>query len=208
MQCRNTVSAMAYKWLLPLLLAALALPAQARLYKWVDAQGKVHYTDTLPPDSASQGNAELSRSGNVVRKAESAEEKQKRLAAEAAEAERRKAAAEQARKDRALLATYTTEQEIDLARDRTLENHNLMIKSAQARLSQLEPSAKALEQKVQAATKQGKPAPDYLRQQYESKRGEVEEAQHVIAANEEAMVRVRARYEAEKQRFRELTAKP
>lgn len=208
MQCRNTASDMAYKLLLPLLLAALALPAQARLYKWVDAEGKVHYTDTLPPDSARQGNAELSRSGNVVRKTESAEDKQKRLAAEAAEAERRKAAVDQARKDRALLATYTTEQEIDLARDRTLENHKLMIKSAQARLSQLEPSAQALEQKVQAAAKQGKPAPDYLRQQYESKRGEVAEAQHVIAANEEAMTRVRARYEAEKQRFRELTAKP
>lgn len=90
MQYRNTVDNMAFKYLLPLLLAAAVLPAQAKMYKWVDAQGNVHYTDTLPPASASQGNAELSKTGNVVKKTESAEEKQKRLAAEAEAAERRK----------------------------------------------------------------------------------------------------------------------
>ena len=83
MQSRNTVNNMAFKfkYWLPILLAVAALPAQAKLYKWVDAQGNVHYTDTLPPASASQGNAELSKGGRVVKKTESAEEKQKRLAA-------------------------------------------------------------------------------------------------------------------------------
>ncbi len=208
MQCRNIVNNMAYKLLLPLLLAVAALPAQAKLYKWVDENGKVHYTDTLPPASASQGNAELSKGGSVVRKTESAEEKRKRLAAEAEAAERRKVAAEQARKDRALLATFTSEKEIDLARDRALEHHNLLIKSAQARLKQLEPSSKELGEKIAAASKTGKPVPDHLRQQHEAKLAEVEEARRTIKTNEEAMVKVRERYEAEKLRFRELTAKP
>ncbi|MCL6555446.1 MAG: DUF4124 domain-containing protein [Burkholderiales bacterium] len=41
------------KVLLPLLLA-LALPglAAAQLYRWVDAQGRVHYSDTPPPAGA------------------------------------------------------------------------------------------------------------------------------------------------------------
>jgi hypothetical protein len=199
---------MAYKLLLPLLLAVAALPAQAKLYKWVDENGKVHYTDTLPPASASQGNAELSKGGNVVKKTESAEEIQKRLAAEAEAAERRKAAAEQARKDRALLATYTSEKEIDLARDRALEHHNLIIQSAQARLKQLGPSTKELSEKIASASKKGKPAPAHLKQQYDAKRAETEDAQRTIKTNEEAMAKVRERYEAEKLRFRELTVKP
>ena len=29
----------------------VALPASAQLYKWVDANGKVHYTDRPPPDN-------------------------------------------------------------------------------------------------------------------------------------------------------------
>ena len=208
MQYRNIVNNTAYKFLLPLLLAAAALPVQAKMYKWTDAQGNVHYTDTLPPSAASQGSAELSKSGNVIKKTESAEERQKRLAAEAEAAERKKAADEQARKDRALLATYTSEKEIDLARDRALEQRSLVIKSAEARLKQLEPGAKELEGKVAAAAKKGKPAPAHIQQQYDAKRAEVEEAQRTIKTNQEAMVAVRARYETEKLRFRELTAKP
>lgn len=41
-------------WLLIGLLAAGAAPA-AELYRWVDAEGKVHYTDTPPPPSAKSG---------------------------------------------------------------------------------------------------------------------------------------------------------
>ncbi len=208
MQYRNTVNNMAFKYLLPLLLAVAVLPAQAKMYKWVDDKGNVHYTDTLPPAAASQGNAELNKTGNVVRKTESAEERQKRLAAEAEAAERKKIAAEQARKDRALLATYTTEQEIDLARDRALEHHNLIVKSTQARLKQIEPGAKDLEKKVKAASKNGKPVPEHLQQQHDARRAEVEDARSTIKTNQEAMVKVRERYEAEKLRFRELTAKP
>ena len=206
MQYRNTVSNMASKLLLSVLLAVAALPVQAKMYKWVDAQGKVHYTDTPPPESASQGNAELSKSGGVVRKTESTEERQKRLAAEAEAAERKKIAEEQTRKDRALLATYTSEKEIDLARDRALEQRSLITKSAQARLKQLEPSAKELEVKVKVASQGGKPVSPYLQQQYDAKRAEIAEVQNTIKTNEEAMTAVRQRYEAEKQRFRELTA--
>lgn len=207
MQYRDTVNNMGFKFLLTLLLAVAALPVQAKLYKWVDAQGNVHYTDTLPPSAAAQGNAEMSKTGNIVKKTESAEEKRKRLAEEAEAAERKKAADEQARKDRALLSTYTTEQEIDLSRNRALEHHNLIIKSAEARLKQLEPSANELDRKIKAASKNGKPAPAHLQQQYDAKRAEVEEAQRIIKTNQEAMVALRERYEADKLRFRELTAK-
>jgi hypothetical protein len=189
------------------MLAVAVVPAQAGMYKWVDAQGKVHYTDTPPPESAGQGSSEVRKSGTVVKRAESTEEKQKRLAAEAEAKERKKVEAEQARKDRALLATYTTEQEIDLARDRALEHHNLIIKGGQARLKQLEPSAMELDKKVKAVQKSGKPVPPHLQQQYDAKRAEVEGARRLIKTNEDAILAVRERYEAEKLRFRELGAK-
>lgn len=207
MQYRNTVSNMASKFLLSVLLVAAALPVHAKMYKWVDAQGKVHYTDTPPPESASQGNAELNKSGNVIKKTESAEERQKRLAAEAEAAARKREADDQARKDRALLATYTSEAEIDLARDRAIEQRGLAIKSAQARLKLLDPGMKDLEAKVKASSQNGGKVPAYLQQQHDAKRAEVEEVQRIIKTNEEAIEAARKRYEAEKQRFRELTVK-
>lgn len=207
MQFQNTGNSMVYKFVLPLLLIVAACPAHARMYKWVDAQGNVQYTDTPPPESAGQGRSEVKKSGTVVKSAESTEERSKRLAAEAEEAQRKKLADDQARKDRALLSTYTTEKEIDLARDRALEHHKGIITGAQARLKQLEPSAKQLDQKIKAATRGGKPAPVHLQQQYEAKQAEVAEVQRIIKTNEDAMVAVRERYEADKLRFRELTAK-
>lgn len=207
MQCPNIENNMGYKFLFALLLTAAVLPAQAKMYKWVDAQGNVHYTDTLPPTAAAQGNAELSKTGNVVKKTESAEDRQKRLAAEAEAAARKKAADEQARKDRALLATFTSEQEIDLARDRSLERHKLVIKGAKVRLKQIEPDMDQLEGRVKAASQNGRPVPAHLQQQYDSKLAEVDENKRIIKSNEEAMAEVRARYEAEKQRFRELSPK-
>jgi uncharacterized protein DUF4124 len=40
--------------LLSVLLLGLALPVSAQLYKWVDADGRVHYTDQPPPADAKQ----------------------------------------------------------------------------------------------------------------------------------------------------------
>ncbi|MHB1292913.1 MAG: DUF4124 domain-containing protein, partial [Sulfuricella sp.] len=47
----------------PLLLILLAsFPAVAgKLYSWVDENGKTHYGNTVPPQYAQQGNAELNQ---------------------------------------------------------------------------------------------------------------------------------------------------
>lgn len=45
------------KWIATLALLALALPAWAELYKWVDEHGKVHYSDQPPPPNARQQKA-------------------------------------------------------------------------------------------------------------------------------------------------------
>lgn len=42
------------KWIAWLAVLALALPAWAELYKWVDANGKVHYSDQPPPPEIKQ----------------------------------------------------------------------------------------------------------------------------------------------------------
>lgn len=208
MQSRIIVNNMASRLLFGMLLAACMLPAQAKMYKWVDSQGNVHYTDALPPTAAGQGNAELSKTGNVVNKTESAEERAKRLAAEAEAAERNRIAQEQARKDRALLATYSSEKEIDLALERTLEHYRLTIDSAASRLKQIQPMMTDLGKKVRASNKGGKTAPAHLQQQYDARRDEVVELERVIKTNEDAMAGASLRYEADKQRFRELTVKP
>ncbi len=51
--------------LAPLLLILLSLPAMAgTLYRWTDAQGKVHYTDQPPPASAKSSTQKTYKSGD------------------------------------------------------------------------------------------------------------------------------------------------
>lgn len=207
MRCPIIVNNMVFKTLLPLVLVLVVCPAQAKMYRWVDAQGNVQYSDTLPPATAGRGNAEISKTGQTVRKTESAEEKRARLVREAEAAQQKKLTDEQKRKDRALLYTYTTEQEIDLSRDRALEHHNLAIKSAQIRLKPVMGSAEGMTKTIRALKVANKPVPPYTQQQYEAKLAEAEGIQKLIKTNEEAQVAVRARYEADKLRFRELTGK-
>jgi hypothetical protein len=111
--------------MLAVLLVAFAMPATAgKLYKWVDENGEVRYSDRLPPQQSSRKHQQLNSQGVVLstqEQAKSAEE----LAAEA-EAKRRKEAEEaeaarlkaiQDQKDRVLLLTYTSVDEIEHARD-------------------------------------------------------------------------------------------
>lgn len=89
-----------------------------KLYRWTDAQGNVHYTDTLPDEALTQGRDEYSRRGRLVdqvarpptpeEKAEAdARKAQAQADADAKEARQRELAA--------LRTTYPSEQAI--ARD-------------------------------------------------------------------------------------------
>ncbi len=196
----------AFNLLLAVLLVT-ALPAQAKLYKWVDAQGRVHYTDTPPPQSSTHAVTELGKTGQAMKRTESVEERRAREAEERRQAELKKIAEEQARKDRALLGTYTRVSEIDLARDRALEHHRLAIAGAQTRLKQVSVKAKEILEKIQTITQRGRPVPPYLQNQLNATQKEAEDLKKIIRVNQEAQVTVRARYEADKARYIQLTAK-
>ena len=74
------------RFLVMLALLASALPAQATMYKWVDAQGKTHYSDTLPPQSLGRGNVELDKQGLAIKRndgALTAEQRQQQAQAQA-----------------------------------------------------------------------------------------------------------------------------
>jgi hypothetical protein len=110
----------------------------------------------------------------------------------------------QAQLDRALTSTYTTEAEIDLARDRALEHHKLAIKGAEIRAKAVEANLAELEMRVDNIEKAGRPVSSNLKSQLDQATQERLELKRIILNNEEAMVEVRDKYAADKARFREL----
>jgi len=95
----------------------------ASLYRWTDDNGRVHYGDHVPAEYARIKRQRLNRQGIVV-ETMAAQKTLEQLKAEALErkrqAELKRAAAEQAERDRILLATYSSIEDIDNARDEKL----------------------------------------------------------------------------------------
>lgn len=106
------------------LLACAPILVSATLFKWVDEQGRVHYSDKPPMQAPQQGVSELDRQGRVKREAESAVQKRVREADEATRRAAEAQAREAARRDRALLESYRGPADVERERDRRLaENH-------------------------------------------------------------------------------------
>lgn len=130
-----------------LALAALALPAvcsaqpqQGKLYRWVDANGVTHYSDSVPPEQANRDRNLLNNQGVTVGFEEgeiTPEERAEAARKKAAIEEQERAAAEVLRRDRMLLETYLSVADIEDLRDRRLELLESQIKVTEAYLGNL-----------------------------------------------------------------------
>ncbi len=189
--------------------AAVFAPAVwgAGTYKWTDDQGVVHYSDKAPPDMPTKGATVLDKQARAVKKIEpplSPEETR----AKADEVERERALAkardEQARKDRALMQSYTSENEIDLARNRALSTIDTQIKSAQTYSTELARQQKDLAKRKEGYA--GKPIPIELERESASVDAELSRQMILLRQKQEEMTMVAAKYDTIKQRWREILA--
>lgn len=203
---RNTGLHMVFSTLL-LAVLLTAGTAQAGMYRWVDGNGRVHYSDTLPSTYQKSGAAEMSKQGLVIKRTQS--EAERRAEGMQLEEERlaEQARQQQAQQDRALTLTYTTEAEIDLARDRALEHHNMAIKGTQLRAKIVADNLAELQERAARLIKAGRPIPPNLKAQLDQVSKESLELRRSVLNHEEALMKVRVKYDTDKLRFRELTRK-
>ena len=189
--------------------ASLFAPAAwgAGTYKWTDDQGAVHYSDKAPPEMPSKGATVLDKQARAVKKIDpplSPEETK----AKADQVERERALAktrdEQARKDRALMQSYTSENEIDLARNRALATIDTQIKSAQIYSADLARRQKDLGKRKEGYA--GKPIPIELERESASVEEELSRQTILLRQKQEELTMVAARYDTIKQRWREILA--
>lgn len=113
-------------------LAPFAVSAdEARVYKWIDEDGVVHYGDSIPARYAELPKEIVNDHGVTVDNLEG-KKTEEELEAERVEQERLAAIELERRADRALLATYLSVDEILMHRDRRVE-----LFQAQARVTEL-----------------------------------------------------------------------
>ena len=190
-----------------LLLALFVSPAYAALYKWTDENGKVHYSDKVPTEQAGRARSELNKRAIETKRTDrtlTAEERQAR----AAEAEKKHqddlAIKEQQRRDKALLQTYTTEKEIDLARDRNLQAADLQLNSVEGRLKSAREKQAALQKEAASYQQAGKPLPTRVSGDLQQTTKEIDSLSRERDKRKADIDAIKTRFEADKKRFLEL----
>jgi hypothetical protein len=188
-------------------LLAVAVPALAATYKWVDEHGVVHYTDRVPPEQVDKARIELNREGIPIKKIDPALTPEQRKAKEVEDARQREIARGQeevARRNKALLQSYTSEAEIELARKRALSTLDGIIQSALGYSEQLKARKEDVARKK--AEFGNKPIPAALEREATTVDIELVRQNEVIAQKRRESAEVQAKYDAILARWRELTS--
>ncbi len=196
-----------------LLVVLLAAPGVEAAYKCTDKSGRTHIGDTPPPQCESVVMYETSPSGMVLRTiapTPTADELKAKAAAEEKKKADYAAAFEQRRKDLALLATYTSEKDFDVAADRNLDPIHMRIKSAKERLVAVEKRQQALEDEMEfyragkSKTAKNKSAPQQLVADLDRVKWEHGQLLLNLKGYDKEVAETRAKYDTDKQRWKDL----
>lgn len=189
--------------------AAICTPAQAKTYKWVDDRGVTHYDETIPPEYASKDRKTLNKSGVVVRSEDVLTPEERR--AKESEAARNKAGLDeqrdQKRHDQSLVSTYSSVEEIELSRQRNIQQLETRISNIQARIKITSNKLDGLAADFDAQKKAGQKIPDALYADLTETQNQLNRQKLDLEYYTAEKQKVDARFEADKARFRELTGK-
>jgi hypothetical protein len=180
--------------------------AEAKLYKWVDDNGTTHYGETIPPEYASKDATQLNSKGFVEKRIEklTPEERHAKQEGETKKYADQQAALETKRRDIALLSTFSNEKEIDDARKRGTQQVEARIDSVKTMLDSAQGTLAFHLKEKDDLTRQNKKIDPTLTEDIVEDQAKVDKLQMEQAQNEKELASVKARFDADKLRYREL----
>jgi hypothetical protein len=190
-----------------LALCAAGVVHAGKVYKWVDKDGNVHYTNTPPPEAAQRDRTVLDEHGNVtetLQGAKTPEEIEAERQRQAEIARQEKLAEERAARDNMLLQTYTTVGDMEMARDGRINALEAQVKVVSGAIGSLETQLAGLESRAAMLRDGGKPVPEELQRQIDETRAELLDNQKFLIARKEEQDQVRERFATDIARFKEL----
>ena len=209
-----------------LLLGGPALAQNKKVYRWVDADGNVHYTESLPPEHRDSGHDVLNDQGLVIdenqrltpQKTDDQKSEEEIKAEEAAELPRDSSglprpkplyteAEKQQRMDNFLMLRYESEQEITDAMDVEIKQLNYdrrLIEGSQASIMEAWRG-----QIREAANRQraGQTVDDGVQREVTKLQSELVQNRRELAALKEREAKIRADFQAQLDRYRFLLEK-
>lgn len=188
-------------------LGALPLSAAAQSYRCVGKDGKKYYGQSVPMQCVGQPMEQLNAQGMVVRRidpqASAADQAAKSKEAE----EKRKRDVilkEESRKNKALLSTYTSEADIELARKRALEENQKAVKETEGRIGALKKRQVDLKKEMEFFQGKNKP-PAKMAQEMKDNDFSIGTQENLLSQKKKEVDSINAKYDEDKKRYIELT---
>lgn len=204
-------SAIGQLLLLGFVLAIATQPAKGKLYRYVDANGNVYYSDKVPAQNAENERSELNEQGMEISHtaaAPSEEERKKLDEEERLRREEQKRLEEQKFKDDVLLRTFRTEEDLLHARDGKLHAIDAMIQVTRSNIRRMKVKLGEMQQSAAALERQGRPLSENLIKDIESTRQQIKNSYLTIVKRELEKEAIRTKAASDQARFRILRHLP
>lgn len=179
-------------------------------YRWHDAQGGLHYSDSIPPAVVPLGYDIVNDKGMLVRHVDREKTPAERAAADAEAAKAaaaKRAADDQARADRQLLAAYPTETDLRGAQQAKLAQIQQNIVTTQQNLQSQEKSLADLLAHAADLERSGKSVPPFMTKRLIEQRKSVADERNEMKRLQAQRMATAKQLDAELQRYRTLNAR-
>jgi len=178
-----------------------------KLFRWVDAEGNVHYSDKVPPEHSRSERSQLDKRGlevDRVEKAKSKEEIAQEEELKRLRVEKQRLIERQKEKDNVLLSTFRTEDDLMMASNGKIAAIDTGIQITRTSIRQMKLRLAHFQKRAATMERQGKSISHNLRKSIETTRLQLQDAYTSIIRKEQKKEAIRKKTKSDLARFRAL----
>jgi hypothetical protein len=201
--------------LLAAIAVALAVPFAAEAqglatYRCTGKDGKKYYGSTIPQACYGRPVEQLNSHGTVIRRIDPEGDEKARQEKEAALSKKKEeeaATKEDSRRNRALLATYTSERDIDSARARALADNQKAVLEVEAKIGEIKKRRAKYDKELEFyQDKKGNAKPPAkLAEDIKNSEIDMKAQEDLLQAKKKEVEKINAKYDEDKKRYLQLT---
>jgi Domain of unknown function (DUF4124) len=180
-----------------------------RMYKWVDEDGQVHYSNQLPPEATQLKREVINDQGRTVKVYQAPltpEEKLEKQRLAELEAKKKELAQKRANHDRSLLATYSSKKDMYPVRDAKISAIESLIKVTSSRIGSMQNRLQELTEEAANYERTGKQLPASLLSRISNLRKQIERNEEFVEDKKREIEDIRLQFESDIRRYTELTS--
>lgn len=180
----------------------------AEVYRWVDKNGAIYYSDQVPPKHSRYGRSKLKKSGMKVKVydgAKTKEQLEQEKALKKLHEEKQRLLTEQRARDQSLLRTFRDEQEIRMTLSSKLRTIEGFINITESNIEQLRSRLAQQEKRAASVEKNGRKISKNLIAGISETRRRIQNNLEKLKHHKREAERLTEKYEKDIVRFNELT---